>query len=196
VSSSEDDGGGLGADQVQSIAESVVRGLVPQVVRDLGTEARKLLTNPYAYIIGTVLAFVVEDVLTPLFEGIVTAGTAMLTAILTVFLGGDLALSADGPLGIADAPLWLADRLIGGGDAIGGPVVGFYTDLNGAIAGLAAQAGPAAPLVAAGLYGGLLFLTGYALWSLIQVIDIPLIQLSGALRVVGWPIRKLLEVTR
>lgn len=179
-------GGGLSPRVIREIVEDVLQAIFP----------RRFLRDPRTYIIGTVIAWVVDRFIVPIFRGFAQAGAAIIQAILAVFLGRDLTWAAEGSIGLADIPLWFLTNLIEAGAPIGSGILTVLDTLNIAIETVALQAGPAAPVVATGLYGAVALSVGYVTWSIIQVIDIPGIQLSGIVSVATLPFRKLLAVIR
>lgn len=173
-------------EEIQAIVLGVLRGIFPE----------EFLRDPRTYIIGTTVGYLVDTFIYPFFGALATAGTAMITAVLVVFLGSDLSLGATGSLGLADIPLYVTASLIGAGGPVGADLLGFVFQFNAAIAQVAADAGLAAPAIVTLLYGAEALVVIYLLWSLIQVIDVPIIEVSGVVRVVLLPVRKLIGVIR
>lgn len=128
--------------------------------------------NPRRFIIGAVLATIVEGVF-----GVVTT---ILDTILLVLAGSEPS-TFDAPgeqLGIADIPVAVANALGGAGDTAGSGIINAIEALNEPIFSLASSLGPFSPIVLVTVIG---LETIAVLWLLQRAVYVAadLLQLGG-----------------
>lgn len=111
--------------------------------------------------------FILGAVLSELLGGIEVLLTALLDAVLFVFVGSGPGTT--GMLGIADIPIFATEILIGATSGIGQTILELIGSLLGMVGTVAASAGPAAPLVVA---GSIAVVAIAGAWTLRTVIDV------------------------
>lgn len=182
--------------QINRAVDSAIRNRIPDWIYNVGGRGVKLLKNPVTFILTVVIGYVVNTFIRPTFQAVVSAGAVIARIPLLVFLGGDLRWGPTGSIGLADAPWWAAVQL----SAVAGvPVAAVFRTVqrfNESIAAMVATAGLAGFPIAAGLAVVEVGVVIYLLWATIQVIDIPVVELSGIVRVILAPIRLVVSFVR
>jgi len=129
----------------------------------------------------------VENFVRPIVGAFLFVGETIINVVLIAAFGQDRAIG--GPAyGLADIWLGVVPLLERSGDAFGS-ILGVIDEFNAALAELAATGGLAAPTIVTLLYVAELATAGYLLWSLIRVIDVPLISLDGLVQVLTAPLQ-------
>lgn len=165
--------------QVQGVRQTV-SGL-PQVLFDLGAEARALLRRPATYIVGVVSSFVVSVFIEPVFEAILLTGQATVGAVQFVFnsLAGLLFLGAE--------------IIVESGRPAGAGILNELQEFNAGVAELVARAGLGALPIATALLTAEALIFGYGtlylLSQLVRVIDIPFVNLGPIVETITAPAR-------
>lgn len=181
---------------LRNLIRSEVVDIVPNWVWAVGDRGQELLRNPRNAVLTIVIGFVVDQLLFPIFRSIATIGLTIVDAVTLLFFGTDRTLSATGQLGLADIPLYASSIVIGGAEPVVLSVVGFVLDLNQQVGEVAASAGFAGFPIAAGLAVAEVGVLLYVTWSLVEIIDVPLIELDGILQVALYPFRLVLGLIR
>jgi hypothetical protein len=125
--------------------------------------------------------FIVGAVLSVILGGIETILTALLDAIILVFLGSDPGRFAapNETLGLADIPAFAAGVLIDGTEPVGDAAFATIETLIGAAADVAASAGPAAPIVVAAIIGVVAIVGAVTIRTVIDVVGDAVPGLGG-----------------
>ncbi len=121
---------------------------------------KKLASSPVAFILGVVL--------NQLIGGVETITTAILDALLFVFVG-DSATTTDGALALADIPLYVAEVLIGAVQPVATGIRTVARTFIDAITSVALAFGPLSPVVLAVAVGVVLVVSYYLMMALIRV---------------------------
>jgi len=141
-----------------------------------------------------IIAWVLDSIVDPIVGAFVYVGEAIIGTVLILAFGQDQTVGGEN-YGLADIWLGAAGLIAESGGAFES-VLGVIEEFNQTLADLAATGGPAAPTIVSALY--LLEVGGVAwvLWSIIRVIDIPLISLNGAVQVLTAPVQGILRRLR
>jgi len=141
-----------------------------------------------------ILALILNKVVDPIVGAFVYVGEAIIGTVLILAFGQDQTVGGE-DYGLADIWLGAAGLIAESGGAFES-VLGVIEEFNQALAELAAMGGFAAPTIVSALYllevGGVV----WVLWSIIRVVDVPLISLDGAVQVVTAPVQGLLRRLR
>lgn len=144
-----------------------------------------------AFIIETVVKWIVANFVRPLVNAVLGIGGLIVDTILLVAFGTDRVLG--GPPGLVDLVVWLAESFVAATSGPTDQIVTVITDFNASIAATAADAGLAAPFVVTLMWGAELAVTGYIVWSIVRVIDFPLVDVDDFIIRVTKPFRVVLR---
>ena len=194
MSASGSSGPSLGA--VRTVARNAVYSIVPNVLLNLSNQARNLITNPRRTILGVVVGFAVTNFVNPIFNGVFATGEALVDTVLLIAFGADRAVGPQGQLGIVDLPIWFVTTLVAAFRGPAASILAIIQSFNVTVGQVAAQAGIAAPAVVTVLYAAQIAAVLYVLWAIIQVIDVPFVELSGLVSIVMAPINALRNFIR
>jgi hypothetical protein len=182
------DGGGGDTDSGGSLSSGdvadIVRALLPDWVLTPPPALRAFIDRPIATVTTIVVGWIFQDIVLPIVRGVLEAALAVVGAILV--LAQSIATLGD----------LLISSLVGGFAPVGAAVLNTLAQVNGTIAQAAASAGLAAPLVVTLLYGIEIGVAGYLAVSLLESIDVPLVDLGGILRAVTAPIKFVVGLVR
>jgi len=133
------------------------------------------------------VAWFVDNFIRPIVGAFLFVGETIISVVLIAAFGQDRAIG--GPAyGLADIWLGIVPLLERSGDAFGS-ILSVIDEFNAALAELAATGGLAAPTIVTLLYVAELATVGFVLWSIIRVIDVPLISLDGLVQVLTAPLQ-------
>ena len=179
--------------------------VIPDWVSQVGERGIALITNPKNAVLSIIVGFLGYDIVEPIFVAIYRIGKLLISIPVTVVYGTDQRIgwlssgsvgdSAVG-FGIADVPVYIARLVIEALSPVVQAVFGVIRAFNGSVVTLTLSAGLAGPPVAAALITVEIGLGLYLGWAVLQIIDIPGIQLSGIARVATAPLRTLTRVFR
>ncbi|MFC7077870.1 hypothetical protein [Haloarcula halophila] len=169
---------------------------VPDWVYRYGGRIRSFFRDPKAAVLGFVVTYVVDEFVTPIFNGVLATGAVLIDTVLLIAFGEDRVVGATGQLGIVDLPIWAATTLVNAFEGPAASILAVIQSYNITVGQVAAQAGIAAPAVAFVLYTVPIALFLFGAWTIIQAIDIPFVELSGLVRIVMAPINALRNFIR
>jgi len=192
-SSGGDSGGDSGGTTIpvgaiRRIAEGVVISIVPGWAL-LSREG--FLEWIRGYVLVWINEWVLNNIIGPIVDAVLGVGALIVETVLLVAFGTDRIIG--GAPGLADGLLWVVTQLGGSAISISSQLIGVVATFNDAIAGAAAGAGLAAPIVVTALWMAELAVVGFVVWSIIRVIDLPFIDIDALILRVTFPFRWLLR---
>ncbi|WP_254841138.1 hypothetical protein [Natronomonas marina] len=143
------------------------------------------------FIISTVVDWFVVSFVRPVVGSILWIAGLFIDTILLVAFGPDRAIG--GSPGLADFALFLAGEFIDMTAPVATEIITTIVQVNETIAAVAAEAGIAAPIVVSALVLLELAVTAYIAWSIIRVINVPLVDLDAIILRVTGPFRAILR---
>lgn len=183
----------LPREQIRRIAKGVVFGLVPGWI--IAAEAFQSWPSFTAwlreFVIQTVVGWVVNEFVRPLVRFVLEAFALVIETIRFVAFGSDGVIG--GSPGVADFVVWLADVFVAVTAPLATVVIDTVKAFNGMLADLAAAGGLPAPIVVSALVAAELLAVAYLAWTILSVIDLPLVDVDNALAALLLPFKKLLR---
>lgn len=139
-------------------------------------------------VLGWVVAWFVNQFVNPVINAFLDLFTIIIDAVILVFLGGDGELSASGLWGLADLPLVFASVVADAGAVPVTVGLDIISDVNGMVVGIAESAGIVGLPIATALWVGWTLLVTWVLWRIVEMVDIPVIQLGVTLKTLFAPV--------
>jgi hypothetical protein len=179
----------------------MVLSVMPSWLSSNISKLKPLLTEgPRKWATAIVIGVIWGMFIQPIVGGFLAAGATLIDPVIWVFLGsdGELGLSPDSTLGLADIPLALEDALLGSGTLglLFRPVFQFLDAYQGVLATVAAEAGPIGPAIVIAGWTLLVLILGQIAWWIIRSVDVPFINLGPILKGLSAPFRKLYAWTQ
>lgn len=137
--------------------------------------------------------YIFETILLPAAESIWDAGIAMLTAILTIFFGGDRALGIEEgtAIGVLDLPYLLVQPIGGVFGSLGDSGAEFIGGLNSGLLEAVAPLGLFAPVVVTLFWSVMAAVLAWAAWVVLNALDPGIIVSAG--KAITRPLRNALR---
>jgi len=180
-------GGGGGVSRLQKAVISVLTATVPWIFAFRSIEDFEAFLQ--SFVLRVINFWVVDRIIRPVVQAVLGIGAAIVDGVLVIAFGTDKVIG--GRPGLADVPLWVADTVIPAAASVGGSLLGVIDGFNESLAAIAADAGLAAPPIVAGLWIAEGAVVGYLVWTVISVIDLPVIDLDDLIVQLTFPARWL-----
>lgn len=152
------------------------------------------ISGPVGWVEEIIVGFIYDTFLYPVGSAFWNAGVSTVDAFIVLGFGSDRAIGiAEGSsFGILDIPFVIIAPFVDAMATMTSGAVGIVASFNSGVASAVSGFGIAAPLVVNTMVVGEVVIIAWGTWTLINLIDIPVVRVMGFLSAATAPFRRLL----